>query len=128
MSYNDLIIKMANTINTDLSTIREQMEKYAIKSQELYKICCQEGCKGIINPTSWILNQDTMRKSWEEYKKDMESKPLFFSNLMLNNSFSKYMLFMYNTYPSGFGNKLKECYKNNQVIDGAYIFYNLKNK
>lgn len=110
----------------NLSNIRNDMKEYSIKSEELYRVCCDEGYEGLFDPVIWIQNQDKMRKSWEEYKSNMEKKPSFFSKLMLNNSFSKYMSFMYDTYPSGFGNKLEECYNNNEVIDGAEIFYKLK--
>ena len=110
------------------STIISEMQNYAIKSQELYKICCNEGCEGMICPTTWLFNQDSMRNTWETYIKNMDNKPDFFRNMMLNNSHSKYMLFMYDTYPPGFGNKLKECYDNKVDCNGAEIFWNLKKK
>ena len=47
---------------------------------------------------------------------------------MLNNSFSQYMSFMYNNYPSGFGDKLKENFDKKIISDGAEIFNDLINK
>jgi hypothetical protein len=113
--------------DTRLLHIKEQMEYYSKKSNELYKACYDEGCNGIIDPVTWIFNQDKMRHAWETYKMNTEKSPENLRNVMLNNSFSKYMSFMYDTYPPGFGNKLKKCYDKKINFDGAEWFYNLKN-
>ena len=85
-----------------------EMEKNGNEAHKLYKICCDEGCDGLFDPLIWILNQNKMRCGWENYKLKLENEPEFFKNMMLNNSLSQYMSFMYNTYPSGLGDKLKE--------------------
>lgn len=113
--------------NDKLLNLMIQMNSYADTAQELYKKCIDEGCNDCIDPNNWILNQDNMRDCWENYKLKLEISPDFFRNVMLNNSFSNYMSFMYDTYPIGFGNILKEFYKNKIDCDGAMIFYNLKN-
>lgn len=110
------------------NNLTTQMENYYDESHKLYKRCCEDRCDGIVDPVNWIFNQDKMRVMWETYKQDVENKTEIIKNAMLNNSFSKYMDFMYDTYPTGFGNKLKECYDNKINFDGAKIFYNLKNK
>ena len=106
----------------------KKMEEYGKKSEDLYKICVEECCDDLPDPITWIHNQDKMRSSWEDYNKDMSSMPDLMRNMMLNNSFSTYMSFMYDTYPDGFGRELKYCYDNNIVCDGAEIFIKLTSK
>jgi hypothetical protein len=108
------------------SNIITDMQNYAIRSEELYKICLNEGCEGIIDPTTWLFDQDSMRYTWEKYIEEFENKPDIIKDMMLNNSYSKYMLFMYDTYPPEFGNKLKECHQKKIDCNGAYIFWKLK--
>ena len=91
------------------------MEKNGNEAHELYKICCDEGCDGLFDPVIWILNQNKMRCAWENYKLKLENEPEFFKNMMLNNSLSQYMSFMYNNYPSGLGDKLKERFNTTEV-------------
>ncbi len=119
--------KYKKCCKNELISIRNKMEEYSNKADELYKICINDGCDNLCNPTIWIFNQDKLRDSWEKYIKSTENLPEFIKNSMLNNSYSNYMSFMYNTYPIGFGNKLKECYNNKIDCDGAEIFYKLKN-
>lgn len=104
-----------------------KMEDYHDKSKELYKVCCEEGCENVINPILWIFNQDKMRYMYELHKKNIETQKEPFKTIMLNNSLSKYMKFMYDTYPCGFGNEMKRCYDNNIEFDGANIFIKLMN-
>ena len=108
--------------------IIRKLEEYGKKSEELYQICVDECGDDLDAPISWIFNQDKMRSSWENYNEKMASMPELMRNIMLNNSFSTYMSFMYDTYPVGFGKEFKYCYDNDTVFDGAEIFIKLTNK
>ena len=102
----------------------QQMKKYGDKSEKLYQICLDDFCETVLDPTTWIYNQTGMRKSWENFKEEI-IKTKNIGKLMLNCSFSKYMKFMYDTYPEGFGDAIKNCYENNLDMDGAEIFHKL---
>ena len=102
----------------------QKLKKYGDESEKLYQICVDE-CPDLLDPTIWIYNQTQMRQSWEIFKADMVMKDNIVSTLMLNCSFSKYMEFMYDTYPVGFGDEIKNCYENDLVCDGAEIFHKL---
>lgn len=71
-----------------------------------------------------------MRNMWNIYKSAYTTNSEFdFEKNMLNNIFSEYMEYMYNTYPPIFCNKMKECNDKGLIFDGLKIFNNLlKNK
>ena len=106
--------------------LTNKLYEYQEKSKELYTICHDEGCDNLPDPTNWIFNQDKMREMWENYKARCdECDHIMLKNMMLNNSFSKYMEFMYDTYPCGFGNEFKHCYDNEVEFDGTETFSKL---
>ena len=101
----------------------QKLKKYGDESEKLYQNCVNV-CPDLLDPTIWIYNQTQMRQSWEIFKADI-MKTKDFGKLMLNCSFSKYMKFMYDTYPAGFGDEIKNCYENGLVCDGAEIYHKL---
>jgi hypothetical protein len=121
MNLNNITIK-----NIDTDDITSKLEKYGKKSEILYNDCKNEGpMDKLPDPTTWIWNQDTMRTSWEEFQLKLENNTNVMKKILLNNSFSKYMSFMYAAYPPGFGKKIKECYDKNIVCDGTEIYLSL---
>jgi hypothetical protein len=113
----------------DKQKLKIKMEIMNNVSKELYNKCLTDpGCENLVDPVNWIYNQDKMRTMWEMYKPTYKDQSNLFKMCIANNNFSKYMDFMYDTYPIGFGNKLKECYNKNIPFDGAQEFYSLSNK
>lgn len=69
------------------------------------------------HPKNWLADQEQMRKVWLDFKKDNNQQ----------NSFFKYMQFMYNNYPANFGKEISDRVEKNEFIDGAEIYYMLTN-
>lgn len=103
------------------------MKNYEITARKLYEQCIAEDCKGLVDPIQWIMNQDQMRMMWEKFvsKFDHTSNKII-TDVLLNNKFSDYMKFMYQTYPAGYGNKLLEGFRKGGWVDGAEIFFTLR--
>jgi len=102
-----------NNITSNVTYKNENKLDNIRKAEKMYKLCLDEisidhGYDKLVDPMTWLVNQDDMRKSWEQFLKTLETVPDMLKTIMLNNSFSKYMEFMYNTYPVGFGNEIKE--------------------
>ena len=112
-----------NDIN--LLGIRKEMKKNDKKAIKLYKKSLSDGYD-LFDPYTWIYYQDKLRIYCEKYIINADRNSKLEKKRIINNSFSEYMLFMYNTYPSGLGNKLKEYMNNKENHDGAEIYYNLK--
>ena len=102
------------------------LDKIFEEAQRLYKICEEENIQNIVTPTIWLLNQDTMREKWIEYNKLLESVTEESKNILLNNNLSKYMTFMYDSYPEGFGKKLHSCCDNKIDHGNNAGKYNIK--
>mgnify|MGYP001318068589 CR=1 FL=1 len=96
-------------------------------SKKLHLECINDKCEAI-DPVNWIYNQDKMRDAWEKFKLDFNNKPEFIKNIMLQNSFGRYMGFMYDNYPPGYGNEFKNCINKNIPIDGLKIYNELINQ
>ena len=75
-----------------------------IKSELLYKDCVADSSK--------------MRIMWDHFKPSDHLNHL----LNTNNSFSNYMNFMYDNYPSGFGNEIMKCYNENKIWYGSNLY------
>lgn len=106
---------------TKLDRIREFMNRNFDTAQELFvafKSECSEH-QTILCPVQWLYNQNTMRDMWERFR----MKPL----AMLDNSFSKYMKFMYYSYPPGFGDASR-YQKKNEVVDFAAVYRSLSRR
>lgn len=113
-----------------LASVRRNMEKISDESDILYANCGDE-CD-VLSPTMWLFNQDQMRKMWEEFKIKTETlhenpSMRIYSNTILNNSCAKYMEFMYQNYPPGFGREMEKSYSDGVTSDGAKTFLNLIN-
>ena len=116
----------------DREKLESQLQEYDNTSKELYAICANE-CEGLPNPTLWIYNQNKMREMWEKWNQHLQNKhPLLkFAFESPCNSYKVYMYYMYNTYPVGFGEYLKNAYTNShegEMIDGCRIFNELSKK
>jgi len=110
--------------NIKKTKLKELMKSYSKNAIKLHNECLNEKCKAL-DPDSWIANQDKMRKAWEAFNLKLENNKVL-KKIMLNNSYSNYMQFMYDTYPPGFGNKIAYHFNNGISCDGAEIFANLK--
>jgi hypothetical protein len=109
-----------------LEKIRSDLEQKYITSKELYEEAREElkldNKKFDIDPETWHHNQDKMRIGWEKHLSTIKNSPL--KEVLLNNSFSNYMNFMYNNYPPNFTKSIEESAKTG-YSDGAEIYYEL---
>jgi hypothetical protein len=85
----------------------------------------KRNCPGLPNPTEWIMNQASMRASWERYYTITDRKREPFRSIMLRNPYSKYMRFMYESYPPGFGDEIIKAHQEGRPFDGAVVYYHL---
>jgi hypothetical protein len=76
-----------------------------------------------MKPYIWLLNQDLMRKSWNEFTNN-----IVFNKIMVNNAVSKYMTFMYDNYPQHFTSTIKYYNDENVCYDEAELYYDLAKK
>lgn len=90
------------------------LAKISDEANVLYKNCEEEGGEDLMDPTVWLLNQDIMRRKWVDYKILLQNVPEESKNELLNTNLAKYMKFMFDSYPDGFGKKLFECCDNVQ--------------
>ena len=114
-----------------IKQIRKLMADNGRKADELHQKALDDHCDGLLNPTSWIYNQNTMRPAWEKYRKKYEydekdtQAVQNMKRLMLNNSFGRYMNFMYENWPSGFADECTLAYKTKTIFDGAETYKRL---
>ena len=99
---------------TRMKIEKEMIEKKE-KSNKLYEKVVEKGEKAI-DPVNWLYNQTILRYSWENFQWHFEK-----------NELTEYLEFMYNEYPAGFGDAMKQGYKDG-MFDGASTYYSLKNK
>lgn len=85
-------------------------------------------------PTQWLSNQDSFRNMFENYMNDITNKfnnklkNNTMANIFVNNDFTKYMKFMYDSYPANFTNEIKKHMKEFRYSDGSEIYYKLIKK
>jgi len=117
---------MADTVDKVdmIEAIKKRMEEIAHTAEGLYNSVTRD-CPGLPSPTKWILNQANMRASWERYYHITNRKREPFRSIILRNSYSKYMRFMYESYPPGFGDEIIQAYKEERPFDGAVVYYHL---
>jgi hypothetical protein len=109
---------------TEQDEIKKQMKDITNAAHALYN-SAKRDCPGIPNPTEWILQQDTMRASWERWYTITNKKREPFRSIMLRNAYSKYMKFMYDSYPPGFGDEIMKAYQDGNPFDGVQTFLQL---
>lgn len=116
------------------AALNEQIKDYK-KNQEIDEIFnAIELRKDILNPSNWLDNQTLMRKKYEE--DTSYSNQLTFdipndegviikytSKDFIETNIDRYMKFMYNNYPIGYGEELIKNFKINGFCDGAEIYY-----
>lgn len=129
--------------NNKISQIRKKLQILSKLSKQLYDDCIkdeeisEEEKKQLLNPTKWLSNQQNMREYYEHYiqytKEISEIKIEEIGNVLdditvkelVNNKFVKYMKFMYDNYPVGYGETIKAKHKNKEFYDGAEIYYEM---
>ena len=97
--------------NTDSKEFLSKSEDIYIKSEtifsddllkkafELYEKSKTIDCTSI-DPLTWLKNQDQLKKAWEMFT----DKPInngIFKSVFMENDFSLYMKFMYDSFPTG---------------------------
>lgn len=112
--YNQKInltkIKMGKILN-EARTLYSQVKNSSDEDNE------------ILDPVQWVYNQTEMRESWEKYLNDISQiENGEFLNMQINNDLSKYMNYMCENFPMGFGDALLYKVKNNLFCDGAEIY------
>lgn len=125
--YDEFIRRINNKKikNDEIIKIRKKMEILNDISKQLYNDCIKETFNdiNILDPVNWLANQENMRKLYESYiNKTILSNNTLTENL-INNKLIKYMKFMYDNYPIGFGDELIKKCKNKEIWDGAEIYY-----
>lgn len=89
----------------------------------------------VCDPVAWLYNQDKMRLNWKLFKcrleeivagDDDQNNIDFIKGSLLNDcDISKYMNFMCDTYPPGFGKMINEYRNKGIYCDDAEIFLKL---
>ena len=79
------------------------------KAKELHIKSKTFDCNGV-DPVNWIYNQDKLRKSWEIFNKKAENMGPF-KDAFINNDWYKYMQFMYDSFPAGYGDLIQQQIK-----------------
>jgi hypothetical protein len=73
------------------------------EANELYLKSKTFDCKSI-DPINWLYNQDKLRNAWE-----------LFESTIIDNEFTQYMRFMFDSFPVGYGEILKKELKSNKT-------------
>lgn len=108
----------------DLETTRKKLQLIEKTADILFqKAHTESDCPDLSDPLIWLLNQNEMRLSWQLYNEELNNTK--FKSKMLDTPFSKYMQFMYNTYPPGFGDILNKKYETTEKVDTAQIYHDL---
>jgi len=123
LQKNNPVKSLFKSKDDKTKVIKELVNKYD-ESEKLYNICVNDGCEDVVDPQNWLHNQDQMIDNWQKFKIICESQGPS-GDILLNNSFGKYMNHMCESYPLEFGNKVRENYNNKIQSDGAEIYYEL---
>lgn len=123
--------KLKNKLKKDKEKAKEKKKKAEINfimisdtAEGLYNDCV---CEDLPDPATWIYNQDKMRRMWSSFKEhNTKYKKKNIVNDILDNSYAKYMNFMYDTYPIGFGNEMQKCFREKKSMDCVETFQILK--
>jgi len=76
------------------------------KANELYLKSKTIDCNSI-SPINWLYNQDKLRSAWEFFvEKSKNLGP--FESIIMDNEFTQYMRFMYDSFPVGYGEIIKK--------------------
>jgi len=76
------------------------------KANELYIKSKTIDCNSI-SPINWLYNQDKLRSAWEFFvEKSKNLGP--FESIIMDNEFTQYMRFMYDSFPVGYGEIMKK--------------------
>ena len=92
--------------------MKNKLEELNDKSNDLYQKYIEDDDDDDTNPfkapdpVQWLFNQDNMRNMWKDWIKNLPENEIL-KNVLIDNSFHRYMNFMYENYPSGFGNCVK---------------------
>lgn len=98
-----------------------QIQELYDEAERLYKVAYDEAenKKLVLDPRNWLDNQNKMRESWELYKTNNHN--------VVCDSFSRYMNYMYDKYPPGFGATIIDYQTKGLPIDGTLIYNILSN-
>lgn len=111
----------------EIDQIRTDLETKYNTSIKLYKKLVNNvddaHKEKILDPANWILNQSTMRSTWEKMRSEFEKSDSV-EQTNLNKLLIEYMIFMYDSYPPNYYNKMIEC-KDGGYCDGAEVYYEL---
>jgi hypothetical protein len=68
-----------------------------------------------IDPITWICNQNKLRSSWEMFVEKSNNLGVY-KPIIMENEFSKYMKFMYDSFPAGYCDIInKNIIENNEI-------------
>ena len=117
---------MGTTTNMDIEKARKLLKNISIVAEHLHQRVVDDHAKDTLKPIHWLANEDIMRMQFREMKNDISDIPL--GDSLEKSAWWKYMKFMDERYPHGFGNRLKHCIDNDIQVDSAELFLECLNK
>lgn len=108
--------------------IKKELENKYNQAIKLYNICKRELDEDnniICDPNEWLASQDRYVSSWKKFKNDLLKNDISLGGHLLDTSVGEYMDFMCDSYPMGFGKKIYDATVNDEICDGAEIYYQL---
>lgn len=100
-----------------LDEARRHMDSLHKEAESLYDAAIADGCRSMFKPALWLMHQDEMRQGWETFVSMMP--------VVEPNSFTRYMQFMYDSYPAGLGREAAAAAKEGREFDGAEAYLRL---
>ena len=94
--------------------MEKNYEEILNEANELYLKSKTIDCNSI-DPVTWIVNQNKLRNSWELFVEKSDNLGIF-KPVIMDNDFSKYMKFMYDSFPAGYCDIIKKAITNNIEI------------
>ena len=107
--YTSLLQEYDRITTEDDQKTKKRLEVTANIAEELYSKIKDKSSE-VPSPASWIYNQNIMRKIWEEFYSKACNNPEPLRSFILGNAYSRYMKFMYDSYPPGFGDEILKSY------------------
>ena len=126
-AYSKWVEKNPIERGPDYFVVKERLEDIFEKAHELHEQVIQEfsGESNQDNPPPepfiWLKNEIVLRKAWKSFQKPLLDAPEHIVRMMMDNITSKYMAFMNDNFPVGFGESFDQ-------ENTTCLFYRLSKK
>jgi hypothetical protein len=111
--------------NTKLKEVESEYISMINTAGKLYNKCVEEKLK-LLNPTEYLDKQEINRDFFKKLQNKINNLSIEEIETIKNTSTYKYISFMYNNYPDGFGNYLFNAKLKKEKIDILETYYNFK--